>query len=384
MSPADPNTLIVAGQVTPWRTTDNGATWYPVPTGMDILVHSRVTTDPAEPATVALGSVDFRGFTSDDGLLTGRYVGLALRLVGHARERRRGAGRWRSIRPPPARTGPLYYGTGDRGENKLGEVWVDLDPSTPTTGWTKLMGQNDSNGKRPIGLAVIRDPAAPDVPVTLAVLQNGQMLRKIGHDPETVWLPASNFTSPIVQTSWPQAVEFIWKPGMTKVYVYDRVSGLWRSDDYGFSWTRIYASPDRATNKQGFVAVDPVNENIVYVSTSAGLSVVTNAGTAATDSAILTPIPVPGGPAGPLAVGGDGRIYIATQPDTAGHVAQIWGSSITAEGGVALAWLDLTDDLWDNAINDTRELAVGGNGALYVALSGGVFVLDDPKVPVPD
>jgi hypothetical protein len=207
------------------------------------------------------------------------------------------------------------------------------------------------------------------------------MLRKIGLDPGTAWLPAANFTSPIVQNSWPQAVEFIWKPGMTKVYVYDRVTGLWRSDDYGFSWARIYASPDRGTNKQGFAAAAPDNESIVYVSTSAGLSVVTNAAAAGPDGAVLTPIPLPGGPAGPLAVGGDGRIYIATQPDTAGHVATLWGNRITADGGVALAWQDQSDDLWRNAISETREIAVGGDGAVYVALTGGVFVLDHPAVP---
>jgi hypothetical protein len=110
------------------------------------------------------------------------------------------------------------------------------------------------------------------------------------------------------------------------------------------------------------------------------LSVVTNAGTAGPDSAVLTPIAVPGGPAGPVAVGADGRIYIATQPDSA-HVGQIWGSHISAQGGISLGWRDLSDDLWDNAVHDTREMAVGGNGALYVAMNGGVFVLDSPKVP---
>jgi hypothetical protein len=242
------------------------------------------------------------------------------------------------------------------------------------------MDQSTSGGKRPIGLTVLRDPAAPGVPVILAVLQNGGILRKIGHDPGTAWVPAANFSSPIVNTSWPQAVEFVWKPGMTKVYVYDRATGLWRSDDYGFTWTRLYPSPDRGTNKQGFVAADPDNENIVYLSTSVGFSVVANAGTAAADSAILTPISVPGGSPGPLAVGADGRIYLATQP-SAGQVAGIWGNRITAVGGVSLPWQDLGDDLWYNAINDTRELAVGGNGALYVALSGGVFVLDAPEIP---
>ncbi|HEV7536983.1 MAG TPA: hypothetical protein VGP90_15180, partial [Acidimicrobiia bacterium] len=59
ISPTDPNTVLLAGQGGPWRTTDNGATWYPVVTGVDILVQSRVTTDPGEPDTVALGSVDY-------------------------------------------------------------------------------------------------------------------------------------------------------------------------------------------------------------------------------------------------------------------------------------------------------------------------------------
>ena len=379
VSPTDPNTLIMAGQVSPWRTKDNGETWYPVPTGIDLLVQSRVTTDPAESATVALGTVDFRGFTSADGLQTSRYIGLALKQAGLPG----GAGESWSVAFDQAAGGPnrpVYFGTGDRGVNQFGEVWMDPDPSTPSSGWTKLMDQTTSGGRRPIGLAVVRDPAAPDVPVTLAVLQNGQMLRKIGSDPGTAWVP-TGFTSPIVGNSWPQAVEFAWKPGMTKIYVYDRVSGLWRSDDYGFSWTRLYASPDRSTNKQGYIAVDPANENIVYVSTSAGLSVITNAGTALADAASLTPIAEQGGTPGPIAVGADGRIYLATQPDSAGHVGQMWGSRIVPEGGLALPWVDLTDDLWDNAVNDTREIAVGGNGALYVALSGGVFVLDTPQIP---
>jgi hypothetical protein len=219
--------------------------------------------------------------------------------------------------------------------------------------------------------------------VILALLQNGQLLRKIGLDSGTAWMPGTNVTSPIVQTTWPEAVQFAWKPGMTKIYFYDRVTGLWRSDDFGYSWTPLYASPDKANNKQGFISVDPDNENIVYLSTSAGVSVIRNAGTAGLYSAIVTPIAVSGGPPGPLAIGNDGRIYVATQPSSAGHVGKIWGSSIVPEGGVGLAWRDLTDDLWNHAINDTRELAVDGNGALYVTLSGGVFVLDEPDVPVP-
>ncbi|HVW31415.1 MAG TPA: hypothetical protein VHL53_02645, partial [Acidimicrobiia bacterium] len=381
VSPADPNTVIMAGQGGPWRSTDNGATWYPVPTGVDILVQSRVTTDPGEPATVALGSVDYRGFTSGDGLRTSRYFGLDLKAAGLPG----GAGEGWSVAFDQGAAGPnrpLYIGTGDRGTNTLGQVWMDPDPSD-TTGWVKLMDTDVSGGRRPIGLTVVRDPAAPMVPVTIAVLQDGQVLRKIGSDPGTAWVPVTNFTSPIVTTTWPQAVEFVWAPGMDKIYAYDRVTGLWRSDDFGYSWTPLYPSPDKITNKQGFIAGDPTNENIIYLSTTAGLSVIANAGVAGLNSAILTPLPLPAqaGPAGPLAVGRDGRIYLATQPDAAGHAGGIWGNRIVPAGGVALAWHDLSDDLWNNAVQDTREMAVGGDGAVYVGLSGGVFVLDRPDIP---
>ena len=42
----------MAGQVSPWRTKDNGETWYPIPNGMEILVQSRVTADTADPRQV--------------------------------------------------------------------------------------------------------------------------------------------------------------------------------------------------------------------------------------------------------------------------------------------------------------------------------------------
>jgi hypothetical protein len=93
---------------------------------------------------------------------------------------------------------------------------------------------------------------------------------------------------------YPQVVEFAWRPGWKKVYVYDRSSGLWRSNDFGLTWTKLYSSPDTGTNKQGFVAGHPTNSDIVYLSTSAGLSVIANAGTAGAGGATPSrPTPTP-------------------------------------------------------------------------------------------
>ena len=374
VSPTDPNTLIMAGQLGPWRSRDNGATWYPVPTGINILVQSRVTADPDVAGRVYVGSNDYRGFSSTDALRTARNVSQALKAAGAPNE----AGDTWSVAVDTAAGGsnkPVYFGMGERDVNTFGQIWMDADPSTPTTGWTQVLDTGVSSGRRPIGLAVVRDPAAPATPIVLAVLQGGGMYRKVGSGS---WTQASGFTSPIINGFvYPQVVEFAWRPGWNKIYVYDRSSGLWRSDDFGLTWTKLYSSPDTGTNKQGFVAGHPTNQNIVYLATSAGVSVIANAGTAGAGGATLGSLGVPGGRPGPVAVGSDGRIYVATQAEGTADVSRVYANALTASGtGVQRAWSDVADDLWRSAINSARELAVGSDGTVYAGTSGGVFVLD--------
>jgi hypothetical protein len=374
VSPTDPNTLIMAGQVGPWRSRDNGATWYPVPTGINILVQSRVAVDPEIGGRVYVGSNDYRGFSSTDALRTARHLGVAIRQAGAPNE----AGDTWSVAVDSAASGsprPVYYGMGERDVNTFGQIWMDPDPSTPTTGWTQVLDTSVSSGRRPIGLAVVRDPAAPTTPIVLAVLQGGGMYRKVGNGS---WAQAAGFTSPIVNGFvYPQVVEFAWRPGWSKVYVYDRSSGLWRSDDFGLTWTKLYSSPDTGTNKQGFVVAHPTNQDIVYLSTSAGVSVIANAGNAGAGGATLVSLGLPAGKPGPLAVGPDGRIYVATQAEGTGSLSRVYASALTTSGtGLRSAWIDAADGVWRSAVNSARELAVGPDGTLYAAVSGGVFILD--------
>ncbi|MGH8993468.1 MAG: hypothetical protein ACRDZ7_18320, partial [Acidimicrobiia bacterium] len=373
VSPTDPNTLVMAGQLGPWRSRDGGTTWYPVPTGINILVQSRVTADPGVAGRVYVGSNDYRGFSSTDALRTARHIGVGLKAAGAPQEAQ---DTWSLAIDTAASRAvkPVYYGLGERDVNTFGQIWMDPDPSTPTTGWTQVLDTGTSSGRRPIGMAVVRNPAAPADPIVLAVLQGGGMYRKVGSGP---WAQASGFTSPIVNGFvYPQVVEFAWRPGWTKVYVYDRSSGLWRSDDFGLTWTKLYSSPDTGTNKQGFVAAHPSNQNIVYLSTSAGVSVVANAGTAGAGAATLTSLGGPAGPRGPLAVGSDGRIYLATHT-VAGGFSAIYAGRLSASGtGLASAWTDVADGLWRNAMESPRELSVGPDGTVYASTSGGVFVLD--------
>ncbi|MGH9002078.1 MAG: hypothetical protein ACRDYV_03005, partial [Acidimicrobiia bacterium] len=84
----------------------------------------------------------------------------------------------------------------------------------------------------------------------------------------------------------------------------------------------------------------------------------------------------PAGPRGPLAVGSDGRIYLATHT-VAGGFSAIYAGRLSASGtGLASAWTDVADGLWRNAMESPRELSVGPDGTVYASTSGGVFVLD--------
>ncbi len=376
VSPADVNTVLFAGQGSVWRTRDSGNLWYPVPTGINLLVHVRVAADPGTPGHAFLGNVDYRGFGTSDAFRTGSTP-LALSAAGAPGSSNDGWSLAIDTAAPEAKA--LYIGLGTRDSNEGGQLWMDADPSTSGSGWTKLLAGTETvlgteAGNRPIGVAVIRDPAAPSVPIVLAVLQGGHMYRKVGANG---WTRVASFTSPIVNgVLWPQVVSFAWRPGFNKVYCYDRATGLWRSNDFGATWTKLYTSPDTDANGQGYVAAHPTNENLVYLSTLQGLHVVTNAGSAAAGGAALGSLGFPAGRAGPLAVGTDGRIYGTLFP-TGTAPSRVYVNKLSSTGtGVAYAWKDVSDDLWLNAVTGGRELAVGTDGTVYVATSNGVFIND--------
>ena len=374
VSPANVSTVIVAGQGSPWRTRDDGNTWYPVPTGINLLVQERITADLKTAGRAFIGNVDYRAFGTNDAFRT--HTRFPFKEAGIPSESNDG---W-SVAIDSAATGAraVYFGLGTRDTNNGGQIWMDADPSTPGNALTQVLAGNEAvlgteAGNRPIGLAVIRNPAAPGVPIVLAVMQAGHMYRKAGTG---AWTRVASFTSPIVGGDWPQAVSFAWRPGFTNVYCYDRATGLWRSKDFGQTWVKLYASPNTSANRQGFVAAHPTSDDLVYLSTSAAVSVVTNAGSAGAGGAVLGTLGFPAGKPGALDVGADGRIYATTFP-AGGAPSRVYANKLNAAGtGVLYAWQDVSDDTWRNALDGGRELAIGADGTVYVATGGGVFILD--------
>jgi len=350
VSPADPNTVIFAGQGGPWRTTDGGATWYPIPDGDNILDYQRVSADPTTPGRAALGDIDWKAFTTTDSFRTADHTSPP---SGSAHDG------WSLAWDTGTTPATLYAGLGERDTNTGGQVWMTKTPGDDST-WVQV---GSLGGGRPIGLTVVRNPASPGVPIVLAVVQGSGLWRKVGANP---WVRASGFTT--TGSNWPQLAQFAWQSGFHKVYVYDRTSGLWRSDDFGSSWTLI-AAITTTSNTTGYLAAVPGNENSVVLSTPTGVRLLTNAGSAGAGAAAGPMLGLPGGTPGAVAVSRANRLYAANTS------SGIWATTLTPTGTTG-GWSALNDATWRNMVAAPRELAVDANGSVYAVLSGGALVLD--------
>src|SRR6185295_17359554 len=107
-------------------------------------------------------------------------------------------------------------------------------------------------GTRPTAVVVNRVGGQP---VILAMAQSSGIWRKAGG----VWSRVNPSVGGGGQPS------FSWLPGSAVVSFYDDTTGVWRSNDAGQTWTRIWNQPSVA-DMTGFVAADPTTPSRVYVS----------------------------------------------------------------------------------------------------------------------
>jgi hypothetical protein len=354
VSPSDSagNTWIFSGRCGAWRTKDAGRTWYPVVAGDNILDDQRIAADPSTAGQVAIGNIDWTGFASADSFSTG--APLLPPTTDQAHDG------WSVAWDTGTSPSTLYLGAGARDSNTAGQVWMRQQGSAT---WTEVGSNIDGSGARPIGLAVVRNPSSPSVPIVLADIQGSGIWRKVGSQS---WAKASGFTTS--GAGWPQRVEFAWLKGETIVYAYDNTSGLWRSTDFGSSWTRISPVTSAGDNRTGFIAAVPGDQDQLVFSTTSSVQLLTNAGSAETDGATGPDLDLPSGQPGPIAVSNDGKLYASN--DASG----VWWTMLTPSG-TAGGWTSLADDTWLNMVRSPEELSVDADGTVYAALSGGTLAL---------
>lgn len=219
----------------------------------------------------------------------------------------------------------------------------------------------NTEDKRPIGIAVGRDGSSNRV--ILAAVQESGLWRKVGGGSWSRVDVTICAGAQITRAAW-----FVWQPGSQYVYVFDRASGVYRSDDYGATWTLIW-NVTSDVGRTGFIAMNPAVANELWVSTEDNLYKLSGANsgtvgvgiTAITLSAVARP--------GAIAFDTAGNAYCASLPDD-GVDSQLLRST---DGGTT--WQDISDTSYKAMANRPSDLLVTETGRIYCStLTQGVLI----------
>jgi hypothetical protein len=341
----NPDKIHVVGQMGIWRTLDGGATWEPAVIGLGAAVHNAVAVDPRHPGWVYVGDTDNGLWVSHDHAESVAYC----------------------TRPPSgtkptildidvdATTGFVYTAVGD-------DIW-SYDPVRRS--WSQVKGADGktlkeaTGAKAPHGVEV--GQVSGSVVILAAVEQSGLWhLAKGG-----TWMKSPSGPS---LTSLPKkGTPFEWPAGTSLVYFYDGDSGIWRSQDAGKSWTRIWNK--HFGGGTGSLAVT-ADTSRLFVSSRDGLFRLDRADTGG-------PVGTPGGivvnrlevpDPGPLAAAGDTLWVTGTASPSGTANVVLWkstnGSTFTA----------FKDDYYQGAAGFALGLAVEPGYQYTAANSMGLVV----------
>jgi len=239
VDPFAPSHVLMAGRSGIWRSTDDAANWFPVPTGLTVTFHGRPAVDDAEPGSVVVPTADWKLLGSEDDGAT--VTGEAFPADGHdvATAARR-SGRTSTT------TAPLYVGEGRASRaGRAADVLVEAAPGGPfrSTGFATAVGAS--------GVLAV---AARDVGgrrVVVASSRGKGVWRKVGDGAWTrAAVPAGGADDPAVLA---RTGTLAWA-GDGTLYLADRgrgaSTGVWRSTDAGASWSRL-------TSARMDIAIDP-------------------------------------------------------------------------------------------------------------------------------
>jgi hypothetical protein len=212
----------------------------------------------------------------------------------------------------------------------------------------------------PLGVAVGRD-GSNNRYVLAAVWANGLWRQSNG-----TWTQVSSVIAADTQTT--EFLPFATLSGSNYVYALDRHSGVYRSADYGVTWTLIW-SFNTDTAGMGYIALNPLVANELWVSSSTGLYQLPGANSGTVGSGItantITTIPNPGA----IAFDSAGNIYCISLPTASGPTLLMR----SIDGGVT--WESIGDYVVQGAASRPNSLAVSSNGRIYIGtLSNGMIV----------
>lgn len=338
------NNVVVAGRSGVWHTSDAGTTWYPAVKGIGASVGRVPAVDPTNDARVAACDVDWDlllstdRFVSQPDLNAPANTGLSIHFRSN---------------------GTLYVGFGNRDSNTSGSLRSNTAPFTTGT-WSN---ESLPTTGRVMGVHTGLDGSS--VLFILAAVEGTGLYRKSG----STWTQVS---STIAGTTSDKDQIDLWVNG-TNCYAYDPLLGLYRSTNYGVTWSQVWAKVTGSVRHAGHMRGVG---NTLIVSTASEVWVVKNAhdgtlnanGTTATGtisatrlaSATLTK-------PGPIALSPAGDLYVTmVQGSTALYRARGPISGFTS----STSFTDLADADYRRACGFPLGVAVGTDETIYLSLDG--------------
>lgn len=288
VSPHNPDAWVVCSTSAIWTTDDAGVTWRPA-NGFQILTYRDIAISVT--GAIAAGNVDHDALVSIDNGLQWKSIGFNGVTVGHAVSfSLNGA--------------ELAIGNGERDNNTTdGKIGVASSVETPSS--PNLSEINNPNApKRIIGLTWVE--LANGTERLIAAIDDAgvQTIDRVNGS----WSNWNTRSTAFMQAQANSLLRCsIVSDGASNIFIYDRKTGVWRSTDYGESWTQILASPTGAD--MGYLAYDKV-ANRLYVATATQVLRIDDASNSTSTTSLAFPTNSPGA----MALDPHGRLLVYAKP----------------------------------------------------------------------
>ena len=363
--------LLVGGRSGVWSyDPQSSPAWSPAVMGLAGTFDPAVAVDPADSSDVAVADADWGVLASTDDLdsvddlvdppllASVSYTGLGVA--------------WDPSVSPSA----LILSGGARQTNSLGSIWYSAGWATGG-GWTALPLPAGVS-TRPIALASAA--TGPGDYLLVAAFQGTGVYAFTGSGTTGTWtlIPSPPSGGPTLSPTDVHGVSLSWAADGSALYMYDEgTHAVWMSPvaaDVFSPWVELYANTSAGAGR-GWVAGDPVTPTQVWVADSNGLGMV-DTGDCVADCTPAWVIPASGtsGVGGPVAAfagaAGAGVAMAGGGVQPAFWQVQVTGCAVTCPQVT-----QVDDPYYATVAGNATALAVGGDGAAYVAtLGNGVAV----------
>jgi hypothetical protein len=218
-------------------------------------------------------------------------------------------------------------------------------------------------GSWPVGMAAGTDSGSNTMLVAAA---HGKGLWRKNVTTNSAWTQVS--TACGITTVSNKRLPVVWSSvDADTLWAFDLSTGVYRSTDYGVTWSLIWAATGDSDYYHGWIAADPSDGQVLWAVTDTGFYKITNA---RSGTLVATPVVVTNSP-GPVTVAPNGDVYVVDVTDgTSIHPPILWKS--TDHGS---SWKDIGDTTFRSAAIIPRDIAAKSDGTVLMATNGnGVLI----------